>query len=216
MYIYLFFFLFICFICVSIEALKLSHFGRFFWCLTHWNGIQFFKDIKENENFIRVLENNTCTLIKHIYTNHHFVQFMIHNDVNKKKEHPFTLKLWQAAASLQKYKRFDDLKYHLAGLQVYFWLTQSHVLGLQSEGTGLSVAASQPVLTGHCRLPGHPGLREQVVLEVLQLYMKIKIYTQLFKYRYIHMCSEELLRYNVHSAYKWSPFIKRVCVYTVK
>lgn len=55
-YIYLFFFLFICFICVSIVALKLSHFGRFFWCLTHWNGIQFFKEIKENENFIRVLK----------------------------------------------------------------------------------------------------------------------------------------------------------------
>lgn len=120
-YIYLFFFLFICFICVSIVALKLSHFGCFFWCLTHWNGIQFFKDIKGNENFIRVLENYACTLITHICTNHHFVQFMIHNGVNKKKkEHPFTLKLWQAAASLQKYKRFDDLKYHLAGLQVYF------------------------------------------------------------------------------------------------
>lgn len=59
----------------------------------------------------------------HIYMNHRFVQFMIHNGVNKKKEHPFTLKLWQTAASLQKYKRFDDLKYHLAGLQVYFWLT---------------------------------------------------------------------------------------------
>lgn len=38
-----------------------------------------------------------------MYVNHHFVQFMIHNGANEKKR-------------ASKYKRFDDLKYHLAGL----------------------------------------------------------------------------------------------------
>lgn len=43
---------------------------------------------------------------------------------------------------------------------------------------------------------------------------KFKFTLNFFKYRYIHMCSEELLRYNVHSAYKWSLFIK-VNAYTL-
>lgn len=142
---------------------------------------------------------------------------MIHNGVNKKKKSIHSHLNYDRHWQLQVYKNINDLM-----TWNIIWQVSRSIFGLHrvmSLGCRLRVRG--------CRLL--PASQSLLVIVGSQVTLvsgnrsswkysnytcKLKFTLDFFKYRYIHMCSEELLRYNVHSAYEWNLFIK-VYAYTL-